>query len=375
MLHVGMDARTLARENPRGIGRYVRSVIEHVCLESDDVRFTLFYDADQVRPAVAQCPRVSLAPFRFRGDRWSLWERIGLPLHAMRAGVDVLHCAANTAPSWQPRPTVITVHDTILWDEPSEAGLTRSYAGGPLARAVRRAAKIITISESSRRDIVERFPAVCGRLAVIPHGLDCRFREPVPADVRGRMRKEFGLVKRYVLYAGGAAARKRADWALRLTRAWLDQTGADVVLALLGFSDQPQGAVLDEARRLSIENHIVLLPSVPEDLMPALYAECEFMVYPSIREGFGFPPLEAQACGKAILLSSTSSLPEVSGPAAILLPPLDWDAWVRAGVTLLTTPSSDAQSEASRLWAKQFQWSDAAKRTLAIYCAVAESRS
>lgn len=372
MLRVGVDARTIARGNPRGIGRYVNNIVRHICRQSRDVEFVLFYDADQAAPAGLEGLRATCVPFRFRGDRWRLWERMGLPLQARRAGVDVLHCPANVSPAWQPVPTIITVHDTILWDDPNEVGLKKSYTDGPISQAVKRAAAIITISQASRRDIEARFPDVVSRLHVISHGLSPTFLAPVDAPTRARMRKALGLPTSYVLYVGGAAPRKRACWAVRLLKDWREQARRDLDLAVLGFSSTDAGSVVQLAKELELAKPTVILPAVPEDLMPALYAECEFLAYPSLREGFGFPPLEAQACGRPVLVSHTSSLPEVSGPAAKLLPPNDFRAWVDAGIDLLNRPPDARLAEGSRRWAADFNWRESAAQTLAVYRGAAE---
>lgn len=373
MLHVGIDARTLARANPRGIGRYVGHLVACGGEVAPDVSFHLFYDADQVDPDVPNRPGIFLRPVRCRGDRWRLWERVGLPWAVRRARMDVLHCPANVAPVWQPAPTVVTVHDTILWDNPEEGGLGPGYAAGPLTRALWRAHAIITISQASRRDIVARFPWAESRLHVIPHGIADAFCDPVAPDQRNAMRKSLGISGRYVLYVGGPGVRKRADWAVRLFARWREQAACDLRLVLLGFGDADPAEAFLAAPDPKVREGLHVLPVVPAVWLPALYAESDFVVFPSLREGFGFPCLEAQAVGRPVLVSDTSSLPEVSGPAARRLDPADFEAWVQAGRALLgedRCPDSDA----SRRWARGFSWVQSARRTLEVYRRVAEKR-
>ena len=281
----------------------------------------------------------------------------------------MLHAPGNAAPLLQLRTTVVTVHDTMLWDRPEEAGLPRRFLHEVLPRALRAARRIITISRHSMGDIVRRFPFARGKIRVIPHGLDERFASPADPRAVQALRDKLGLRRPYVLYVGGWAPRKRADWAVRLLERWAARpAGRELELAMIGFAGQPADAVLEVARRAGLAERVRLLPYLSADELPLAYAGCEFVLYPTLYEGFGFPALEAQAAGKVVLMGRTSSLVELAGPAAGLLDGEDFDAWVAAGLRWLEHPADAAAlAEASRQWARQFRWSAAAKATYGVY--------
>src|SRR5262249_46542244 len=142
------------------------------------------------------------------------WEQVALPWCALRSGVDVLHCPATGVPWWQPVPTVVTVHDTLPWtpEDPSERGIYRDRL---LPAAYQKCAAIITISESSRRDIVDRWPELEPNLVTIPHGISDRYFE-VSERPLGDSLQAMGVRRPYLLYLGGALPRKRVDWAIRV---------------------------------------------------------------------------------------------------------------------------------------------------------------
>lgn len=364
---IGLDARSLARPEVRGMGRYVWHLMDAMRRAAPEVRWRLYYDADRPAPALPPGTPASLTPMRCRGDRWRLWEQLALPLRA--AGVDVLHAPGTFAPALQLSPTVVTVHDTLLWDEPQPSGSGRFYLYDVLPRALRRARRIVTISRHSWADIARRFPFTRRKMDVIYHGLDPRFLEPPAPEAVAAMRSAAGLDGPYVLYVGGSLPRKRAVWAVELLERWARAPrGRTLCLAMLGLAGQPTDEVLHAARRLGVAHRVRLLPYVDDARLPALYAGSEFVLYPTLYEGFGFPALEAQAAGRVVLTSRASSLLELAGPAARLLEPGDFEAWLRAGEVLLAHPDErDAPASAAREWARRFTWERAARQTAEVY--------
>ena len=160
-LRVGMVARTLNLHHIRGTGRYVQELLRNTT-PSDGIDWVA-YGLDPGKPLHLPTGFAGKTNvFDFRDDRFRLWEQLGLPLRAQRAGVQVLHCADNTAPVWQPMPTVVTIHDTVPWVEEMPDRLTHFYMHPVQRAAFKRCAAIITISENSRRDIEARWPEVSG---------------------------------------------------------------------------------------------------------------------------------------------------------------------------------------------------------------------
>ncbi len=363
-LQVGVDARTLNVAHIRGTGRYIYEILRHVKPE-DGIRFTVF-GHDPARPLQVPpelCGTVDT--FAFRGHRFQAWEQLGLPQRLRRGGLHLMHCADNTAPIWQPLPTVVTIHDTVPWAERAPDLLTHHYLHHVQEVALRRCRAVITISRSSKRDILSRWPSVADRLHVIPHGIASEFftpqTTPVPAVLQAGLRGA-----PYLLYLGGPQPRKRFAWALDL----LASSGRpDLHMVAIGF-----GAGTADPKLIPEElaGRVHIAPFVSESELVALYQGARAALYPTLYEGFGFPAVEAQAAGTPILFSPVSSLEELVGPLAWALAPQSFPDWQAALTEVLNMDASRRQglASAAQSWASQFSWRRSAEAHVQVYRAL-----
>jgi glycosyltransferase involved in cell wall biosynthesis len=365
-LRVGIVAQTLNVEHLRGTGRYVQELLRNTA-EKDDVRWTA-YAQNPSRPFRVPSPLLGKTDvFDFPGDRLHLWEQVGLPLHVSRSDVALLHCAENSVPVWQPVPTIVTIHDTVLWEEERPDRLDHFYHHKLQRLALSRCAAVITISASSRRDIAARWPVLADRLTVIPHGIGDEFFEEESVPLPPVLQQALGDAP-YLLYLGGPQPRKRFAWALEL----LAQCGReDLHLVACGFGagtapvDQVPPALL---------NRVHFAPFVEDRELVALYRGARAAIYPTLYEGFGFPAVEAQAAGTPILFSPVSSLVDLVGPLAWSIEAQDFPAWVAALNEILALPAA-ARSELSERgieWSRQFSWRRSVERHFAVYRDVIE---
>jgi alpha-1,3-rhamnosyl/mannosyltransferase len=360
-LHVGVDARTLNVPHMRGTGRFIYEILRHVKPE-DGVRFTAF-GHDAARPVQVPadlCGHVEV--FSMRGHRFQAWEQLGLPLRMRRGGLDLMHCADNTAPIWQPLPTVVTIHDTVPWAEPAPDLLTHHYLHHVQEVALRRCRAVITISRSSKRDILARWPSVADRLHVIPHGIASEFftpqTTPVPAVLQAGLRGA-----PYLLYLGGPQPRKRFAWALDL----LGGSGRpDLHLVAVGFATGTADPTLVPQ---ALAGRVHFAPFVSESELVALYQGARAALYPTLYEGFGFPAVEAQAAGTPILFSPVSSLEDLVGPLVWPVPSEDKQAWQAALEEVLSLPQAMRmqKADAARAWTQQFSWRKTAEAHISVY--------
>lgn len=365
-LHVGLVARSVNLHHVRGTGRYVQELLRPSAAD-DSLRWTaLGHDPGQP----LQLPpgtRAHREVFAFRGDRLELWEQLGLPLRLKRLGVQVLHAADNTAPWWQPVPTVVTIHDTVPWAETTRDGLQHRYLHHLQPRAFARCAAVITISEHSRRDILARWPHLAPRLVVIPHGIAPDFFEPASNPRPSSVVPGVGDSP-YLMYVGGGQPKKRFGWALQL----LQTCGRpDLHLVACGFSAEAARAAAVPG---DLAGRVHFAPFIQDAELVALYRGAQATLYPTLYEGFGFPAVESQAAGTPVIFSPVSSLAELVGPLAWTPDLHDEVAWRQAlADTLALGPEARAQRAAqARRWAARFSWSESLRRHREVYQAAAE---
>ena len=243
-----------------------------------------------------------------------LWEHFTLP--RLTCPDALLFAPANVAPLLLPRRCllVVTLHDVAFT---GTAGLFGRYYRWLIPRVLRRADAVITVSEASRRAITARYPYSAGKLHVIPHGIAADFH-PDPTVKKRPM----------ILYVGSMNRRKNFQ---AVIRAFLRADLPGYTLTMVG-GFQPQFALTGSDRALLTQAgkdpRITMISGVEHGALVALYRQASLFVLPSFDEGFGFPPLEAMACGTPVIVSDRAALPEVCGDAALYVDPDDPDALV-----------------------------------------------
>jgi alpha-1,3-rhamnosyl/mannosyltransferase len=286
-----------------------------------------------------------------------LWYPFGLPRRAGTVGADVLHCPRPLAPPRRvPVPVVLTINDGIPWDHPE--WLTRAHAlhARLVLTPAARAARLVLVPSAHTRERV--LANVRGlredRVVVTPYGVDPRFT-PGPGPERGP----------YLLAVGTLQPRKNLEAALRAFER-LDGEHRLVVVGARGWHDE---ALLARVQRSPAAARIELRGRVGDDELLALYRGAACLLYPSRAEGFGFPPLEAMACGTPVVCTAAGSLPEVTGDAALIVDPDDDAGLALAVRRVLADPATWREAGLAR--AARFSWTRCAELTLSAYAAAA----
>lgn len=367
-MKIGLVARCLNTPHVRGMGKYVMELLRH---SNDDIAWHLFADDPRHPLLHPDGPRFTPDIFEFRGDRFRLWEQLGLPLRARRLPLTLLHCTEGALPLWQPLPTVVTLHDTLAFEERSDTAGERLYWDHVIPAALKRATHVITISESSRRDILARWPELEPRLTVIHHGIETAYFEPPTAPVPTKLREALGGAA-YAVYLGGPMKRKRFDWALQVLAAQPDPA---LKLVACGFGADAREST-HRALPHELQGRVLFAEFLSDAELLALYRGAVAVLYPTLYEGFGFPAVEAQAAGTPVIFSPLGSLAELVGPLTTLVPAEDLPAWAAAlheAATLSPEARADKAARASA-WAQGFRWGESYRRHLEVYRRVAARR-
>lgn len=330
-------------------------------------RFPLLSCAD---PSI-ELPRPGLGMRLYRRLRDEL--ALPAPLEALIGPVDVFH-GTNFLLSHPVRRAkrVVSIHDLTVTLFPQwhpSARLEQMRAG--LRRSAAAADRIIAVSQHTKHDIVEHLAVDPDRVAVVPLAVDPAF-QPRPRDELDKALAPLGLVPGgYLLFLGTIEPRKNVG---RLLDAVIG-TGSDVgPLVIAGDLGWGNDALSPRLADLARGGRIRLLGYVQDDLRVRLVCGARALVYPSLYEGFGLPPLEAMACGTPVITSDVSSLPEVVGDAALLVDPLDVGALRRAIERLWHDEPLRAELRDRGLTrARRFAWDATARLTLDVYAAAMSS--
>jgi glycosyltransferase involved in cell wall biosynthesis len=297
---------------------------------------------------------------------WVRADQIGVPRAAERAGVDLIHSLASTAPARGALRRVVTVHDLNYLVHPEAHFGLRSLGMRLLVPlAVRRSHRVIVPSESTQRDLVERLGADPARIDVVPEGVGQSARRTgrLPEEVRMRL----GVRPRPVLLSVSA---KRPHKNLhRLIGAVADLAAERrPLLVLPGYPTPHEAQLREEAGARGVADDVLFLGFVSAEELEGLYAAADAVVFPSLYEGFGLPVLEAMTRGVPVATSARASLAEVAGDAALLFDPESERSIAQAIDRLLTDPElADRLRTAGRKQAERFTWESAAEGTVATY--------
>jgi alpha-1,3-rhamnosyl/mannosyltransferase len=364
-LPIAIDARTAHAHFP-GIGRYVASLAGAMQRLDADRTICLICRSTEDMQSF-NLPPTRKIPCRY--SPFSIGQQWVVPGLLKRERVALYHSPYYMMPVRPGVPTVLTFHDAIPLVDPYSFGVVQRFVFRIAAGlALEAASCVIVASHAAAADLERYFHVQPQRVAVIPHGVEGRFSARPPGELES-MRKKYVLPEKYVLYVGMNKPHKNLA---RLVEAWgkinADARLTDYALAVGGYWDRryPEAKMLVE--RFGIQEKVLFLGPVEEADLPALYTGATLFVFPSLLEGFGFPVLEAMACGVPVACSNRSSLPEVAGEAAAYFNPAD--PGDMAGViakTLRNEPYRRVLSETGLERSSQFTWEKTARQTLACY--------
>ena len=310
----------------------------------------------------------ALARFLWRQDRSDRFKEFLL------GNVDIVHSTTFCAPRFQRRRRrlVVTIYDLSFVTHPEShmaANVEHCLRGTRLA--IDRADAMIAISESTRRELIDTMGAPPERIVVTPLASDPRLRRVSDPARLAAVRHRYELPERFVLFLGAMEPRKNLPRLVEAFAALKPALRRETVLVVAGAQGWLNDSVRDRVGRLGLAESVRFAGYIAEDDIAALYSLATVFAYPSLWEGFGLPVLEAMACGTPVLTSDVSSLPEVAGDAALLVPPTDVEA-IADGLTRLLGDAALRADFAARGLRRvaEFSWERCARQTLAVYTSV-----
>jgi glycosyltransferase involved in cell wall biosynthesis len=375
-LHVAWD-NSLARRNPTGTGVY-SSQLTHALGLRPELNLEVFDGWDPWERARGVYGNQGILARGYRGLTGLFWSHFYFPHLLRKKRFDVIHSPAFVIPFGCPCPSVVTILDLSFLTFPAQFEKRwQTYVKAVMPSVLRTVSGVICISEHSKEELLKAYQIPSDKVHVVHCGIDhARFHPGLKADADWL--RNVGVRKDYVLHVGTLSQRKNIPVLLRAI-ASLRSRGQfkDHQLVLAG----PELPVLhggseihETIRTFGLQDIVVLTGHVTEERLPGLYAHARLLVMPSLYEGFGLPVLESMASGTPVVASNGSSIPEVAGDAAILVPPHDEQALAGAIADVLENRATAEELRSKGLQrALHFSWERAAAETLEVYRSVASS--
>ncbi len=366
MTILAIDATALP-PNPVGAGQYIIHLIRALPQVAGDARF-LVYAQPHGRSLIAlpesETLRFVVLP-QMSPARRLLWEQTAFPAMLRRSGADVLLSLHYTMPLVKPLPQVVVFHDMTFFLFPHLHTFSkRHFFRWMIRQSARRADHILTVSESTRQDTLRFSDAPPEKITAAPLGVTPDFHPIDDAAALEGVRARYALPQRFVLFVGLLEPRKNLPALLRAFQK-VAPACPDVQLVIVGRKGWMYEQALHLVTSLGLQGRVHFTGYVTQQDLPVVYNLAEVVAYPSLYEGFGLPVLEAMACGKPVVTSNRSAMPEIAGQAAVLVPPESPDALAQALARLLESPEERVRLSAAALRrAAQFTWQRTARLTL-----------
>lgn len=356
MARIGIDASRMATTRRTGTEQYTAHLVGALVRLEARHRLTLYFNGP-LAPAPAWPEHVEIRAMPFP----RLWTHLRLSWEVARRSPDLLFVPAHVLPLVRPRRTVVTIHDLgYLFFPHAHTPRRRLELHLSTAWNVRKATRVIAVSQATKDDLVRRYGVPAGRVRVVHHGVTSRFR---PTDAPAVLAR-YGLPQRYLLYLGTLQPRKNIE---RLLQAYARLSPGAPPLVLAGARGWYFERIARAVDELELRERLFFPGYVADEDVPAILSAATALVYPSLYEGFGLPALEAMACGTPVITARSSSLPEVVGEAGLLVDPLNVEELSESMERLLADASLREELRRQGLErARSFTWERCARETMAV---------
>ena len=372
-MHIGIEGQRIFRKKKHGMDMVALELVRNLQAIDHHNEYTVFVKEDE-----DHCLR-SEGNFKItelKNAPYPVWEQYVLPAAAKAAGCDILHCTSNTAPLFTSIPMVVTLHDIIYMEKLSllTKGFTSYQKFGNLYRRmvvpgiVRKCRRLITVSEFEKKRIVDFFGIAPAKVNAIYNGVSSHFMPVTDPETLLSVKQKYNLPDRFFFFFGNTDPKKNTIGVLKALSLFLRNSEEKIPLVMLDFDQAELAKLIQEVGDPSIADYIKLTGYVPNTALPGIYSLSTIFLYPSLRESFGIPMLEAMACGTPVITSNTSSMPEIAGNAALFTDPYKPEQLAENISKLLANPELRLNLVDSGMKkAKKFTWGNMARGVLKIY--------
>ena len=369
-MKIGIEAQRLYRKKKHGMEIVALEILQHLQKTDTFNEYYIFVRNDEDMACITPSDNFNFVTIIARS--YATWEQFRLPKEIKKIKPAFLHCTANTAPLYCPVPLIITIHDVIYLENLNFSGSWYQNFGNIYRRFIvpkvaKKARVIITVSEYEKKVIGKRLNLAEEKIRVIYNAANPEFKL-IPDRLLRAIKIKYKLPDSFILHFGNTAPKKNTKGVLKAYSIYSYNKSNSIPLVITDCSKEFIVDLLKQINQPELINKIMILNYVPFSEVPFLYNLATVFLYPSHRESFGMPVIEAMACGTPVITSNTSALPEIAGGAACLIDPQKPEEIAASIESLLKDPRFYmTQVEKGIKNVMRFNWKDAAEKTLSIY--------
>lgn len=372
-MKIGIEAQRLFRKKKHGMEVVALELIKQLQAIDKINQYIIFVRDDEDSQCIQETPNFKICVLK--SYTFVDWEQYQLPKAVKKENVDFLHCTSNTAPLFVRVPLLVTIHDVIYLESINFKGSPYQNFGNIYRRIIvpkiaKKAKFIITVSDFEKNNIEKRLKIPKGKVHTIYNGKNSQFHKIKNKQELDALKLKYNLPSSFMLFLGNTSPRKNTTGVLLAYRDYIKETSSGLPLVITGLEMHQLKAMITKSKSQfpNIENHVKCLGYVDKQDLVGLYSMTSLYLYPSFREGFGLPIIEAMACEAPVITSNISSMPEVAGDAAFLVDPNQIKEITHAMVELTNNQfriNDYIKKGIER--AKNFNWEKTANETLHMY--------
>ncbi len=358
-MRIGFSARGLSIPSG-GVRQFITSIVPALARNKSQDELVVFYNSLKYSGLAPDCTEIII---QGRNRLW--WDFVLLPRQLKKNGIEAAIFPKNVIPFFTGATNFVVVHDMAYFDRKLGAYplLDTIYMRSLIPQSIRRAKGVFAVSEHTKKDIIHYTGCAEDKIAVTYEAANKVYQPITDRDFLQNVSRKYQLPEQFILYVGSLSPRKNTPtllWAFARVKDKIPHSL--VITASKSWKDRK---VYDLINQLGLQSRLVKLGYVEADDMPALYNMASVYIYPSVYEGFGLPVLEAMQCGCPVIASNITSIPEVAGDAAILVEPLDVQAWADRIYQVVTNQKlREEMANKGFARAAEFSWDKCAERIL-----------
>lgn len=368
---IGIEAQRLFRRQKHGVEIVALEIIKHLQLVDKVNRYYIFVKQDVDNTCISETENFKIVIIP--DYSYPIWEQFVLPSVVKKYELDVLHCTASTAPFFSPVKTVITLHDIIFLEELNFKGTAYQNMGNIYRRLlvplVARKNFLVTVSDHERQSIINRLKIPPDKIEVAYNAVSPEFKKITDETQIKTVREKYNLPEEFILFFANPAPKKNTEKTLLAFADYCKKYNNPKLKLLITDTTVKYTQALINALHLDeIADRIQVINYILHTDLPSVYSIAKLYLYPSTRESFGLPILEAMACGTPVITSNTAAMPEVAGGAALLVNPANYkDISEKMAMVLENEGVKQMLQQKGLDNIQRFNWKNTAYKMIEIY--------